>query len=156
MKELLDHYARYDHWANTRFVERLQHEPDEVLDRPVSSSFPSLRSTLLHIRDAENVWWGRLTGGKTTWPAEASTEIATLLPCSERLKAWVEHADEGELTRMAEYPDLRGNLHRQPVWQMLLHCFNHSTQHRGQVITLMRTLGLGDIPANDLVVFQRL
>jgi uncharacterized damage-inducible protein DinB len=57
---------------------------------------------------------------------------------------------------MAEYPDLRGNLHRQPVWQLLLHCFNHSTQHRGQVITLMRTLGLGDIPANDLVVFQRL
>ncbi len=156
MKELLDHYARYDHWANTRFVERLQREPDEVLDRPVSSSFPSLRSTLLHIRDAENVWWGRLTGGKTTWPAEASTEIATLLPYSERLKAWVEQADEGELKRMAEYPDLRGNLHRQPVWQMLLHCFNHSTQHRGQVITLMRSVGLVDIPANDLVVFQRL
>ena len=156
MKELLDHYARYDHWANTRFVERLQHEPDEVLDRPVSSSFPSLRSTLLHIRDAENVWWGRLSGERTQWPAEASTEIATLLPYSERLKACVEHADEGELKRVAEYPDLRGNLHRQPVWQMLLHCFNHSTQHRGQVITLMRTLGLDNIPANDLVVFQRL
>jgi uncharacterized damage-inducible protein DinB len=39
---------------------------------------------------------------------------------------------------------------------MLLHCFNHSTQHRGQVITMMRTVGLVDIPANDLVVFQRL
>jgi uncharacterized damage-inducible protein DinB len=156
MKELLDHYARYDHWANTRFVERLQHEPDEVLDRPVSSSFPSLRGTLLHIRDAENVWWGRLTGGKTLWPAEASTEIATLLPYSERLKAWVEQADEGELKRVAEYHDLRGTAHHQAVWQLLLHCFNHSTQHRGQVITLMRTLGLENIPANDLVVFQRL
>jgi len=156
MKELLAHYASYDHWANTRFVERLQHETDQILDRPVSSSFPSLRSTVLHIRDAENVWWGRLTGEKTQWPAEASSEITTLLPYSARLSAWVQHVGEVELARVAEYRDLRGNAYRQPVWQLLLHCFNHSTQHRGQLITLMRTLGLGDIPANDLVVFQRL
>jgi uncharacterized damage-inducible protein DinB len=36
-----------------------------------------------------------------------------------------------------------------------LHCFNHSTQHRGQLITMMRTLGLDRIPATDLIVYQR-
>ena len=156
MTELLVHYARYDHWANFRFVERLQQLPDELLDRPVSSSFPSLRSTLLHIRDAENVWWGRLTGTVTTWPAESSLQIATLLPYCARLCAWVEHCEEEEaLARMVDYHDLRGNTCRQPVWQLLMHCFNHSTQHRGQLITQMRALGIGELPANDLVVFQR-
>jgi uncharacterized damage-inducible protein DinB len=43
----------------------------------------------------------------------------------------------------------------QPAWQLILHCLNHSTQHRGQLISQMRALGMEDIPANDLVVYQR-
>ena len=54
------------------------------------------------------------------------------------------------------YRDLRGNAHRQSAWQMIMHCCNHSTQHRGQLITQMRQLGLEEIPATDLVRFWRL
>jgi uncharacterized damage-inducible protein DinB len=45
--------------------------------------------------------------------------------------------------------------HVQPVWQMLLHCFNHASYHRGQVVTMMRQFDLDEIPALDLVVYQR-
>jgi uncharacterized damage-inducible protein DinB len=155
MEQLLEHFADYDLWANTRFVERLQRETDEVLDRPVPNSFPSLRATLLHIRDAEHVWWCRLTGTRSRWPAEEDRAIATLLPHSTRLHELVHAFDATALKAVHEYHDLRGNAHRQPAWMMLLHCLNHSTQHRGQLITMMRALGLAEIPANDLVVFQR-
>lgn len=155
MIQLLREYAAYDQWANERFVQRLARETDAMLDRPVSSSFPSLRATLLHIRDAENAWLCRLTGAPVQWPAEASKDIHTWLPYTRRLRAYVEGLNDADLNTECTYHDLRGNAHKQVRWRMLMHCFNHSTQHRGQLITMMRALGLDDIPANDLVRFQR-
>lgn len=155
MKQLLEHYTDYDLWANTRFVERLERELDAVLDGPVPNSFPSLRSTLLHIRDAEHAWWCRLTGSPVRWPAEEDRTLASLLPHTKRLHMLVHAMDPGALYTVHDYKDLRDNTHRQPAWQMILHCLNHSTQHRGQLITMMRALELAEIPANDLVVFQR-
>ncbi|MBL7953640.1 MAG: DinB family protein [Flavobacteriales bacterium] len=156
IKPLIEQLAGYNRWANTRFVERLQTEPEALLDRPVASSFPTLRDTLLHIRDAENAWMHRLEGiAPVPWPAEQDRDIATLLTYSAKLEDLLRKADEAWLLSTAAYHDLRGNRHEQVRWQMVLHCFNHGTQHRGQVITMMRTLGLDSIPANDLIVFQR-
>ncbi|MGV3636438.1 MAG: DinB family protein [Flavobacteriales bacterium] len=156
IKPLIDQLVGYDRWANARFVERLQREPDAMLDRPLASSFPTLRDTLLHIRDAENAWTLRLEGiAPVPWPAEEDRSITTLLAYSERLYDLVLHADEDWLLGSATYHDLRGNRHEQVRWQMLVHCINHGTQHRGQLITMMRALGLDAIPANDLIVYQR-
>ncbi|MBL7940998.1 MAG: DinB family protein [Flavobacteriales bacterium] len=155
MKIILDQLADYGLWANTRFVQRLQREADEVLDRNVPSSFPSLRSTLLHIRDAENAWHARLRGVPVIWPASPERAIEDLLKYTLQLRDLARSYDDADLGSTVLYHDLRGNEHRQTRWHMLLHCFNHSTQHRGQLITMMRALGLEDIPANDLVVFQR-
>ena len=153
---LINHLVDYTLWANTRFVERLQQEPDEVLDREVTSSFPSLRATLLHIRDAENAWMHRLEEvAPIPWPAEASTALATVVEHTRRLRHLVHASTEQWLEGQVGYADLRGNRHEQVRWQTILHCCNHGTQHRGQLITMMRTLGLDRIPANDLVVFQR-
>lgn len=155
MKALLHQYAAYGSWANERFVERLQQEPEAVLDAMVPSSFPSLRATLLHIRNAEHTWWGRITGNATAWPAEADSSLCTVLVHSKRFSETVQQLDQEVLHEMRHYKDLRGNANGQPLWQLVLHCVNHSTQHRGQLITMMHFLGLKDIPANDLVVFQR-
>ena len=155
MIEMIRHYADYGLWANTRFVERLQVEPDDVLDRPAGGSFPTLRATLLHIRDAENTWWGRLTGTPTSWPAVPETSLDSVMPVCIRFHALVTRLEEIALRSMGCYADLKGRTHQQPAWQMVLHCINHGTQHRGQLITQMRLLGLNDVPANDLVVYQR-
>ena len=155
IKAILDHYADYDRWANARFVERLKGEAPAVLAAPAPGSFPSLRTTLLHIRDAENAWWGRLTGTPTVWPAEESLDITSLIRHAERFSALVHELEEAALMEERTYKDLKGNAHVQSAWQMVMHCLNHGTQHRGQLITQMRSLGLADIPANDLVVFQR-
>lgn len=153
---LISHLVDYTFWANTRFVERLQQEPEEVLDREVTSSFPSLRATLLHIRDAECAWTHRLQErAPIPWPAGTSTTLDTVLDHSGRLRELVLAATDQWLEGQVVYADLRGNRHEQVRWQMILHCCNHGTQHRGQLITMMRTLGLDRIPANDMIVFQR-
>ena len=155
MKSILDQLADYELWANTRFVHRLQRETDAVLDRNVPSSFPSLRATVLHIRDAENAWYARLTGVPVVWPAEPERAIDNLLKYTVQLRGLVVGYSLSDLEGTCTYHDLKGNEYRQSRWQMLLHCFNHSTQHRGQLITMMRALGLDEVPANDLIVYQR-
>jgi uncharacterized damage-inducible protein DinB len=152
---LIHEYAAYGHWANARFVERLSREAAAVLDTTVASSFPSLRATLLHIRDAENAWTLRLLGEPSRWPADPSPDLATIMPFANRFKELVLSYSADDLLAEHAYKDLKGNTHASPAWRMIMHCINHGTQHRGQLITMMRGLGLGAIPANDLVVFQR-
>lgn len=47
------------------------------------------------------------------------------------------------------------------AWEMSLklmvqHCTNHSTYHRGQLITLARQLGIKkEVPSTDLLYFSR-
>lgn len=152
----IDRYAAYDLWANTRFAERLSREPENVIDAPLRSSFPSLRATLMHMRNAENAWRQRSLGEAQRWPAEESDDLSTFLKHVTGMRDHVRGLDTRALLEVVTYKDLRGNEHRQPRHDMFMHCFNHSTYHRGQLVTMMRELGLEEIPASDLVVFQRL
>ena len=79
VRTLIDQYAAYDLWANTLFVRRLDREPADLLDRNTPSSFPTLRQTLLHIRNAEHVWFMRVRSEAYTWPAEADEGIGSVL-----------------------------------------------------------------------------
>ena len=60
MKELLRQFAAYNTWANQRLCELVLTQPEEVLKQEVVSSFSSLYLTLLHMWDAESIWWQRI------------------------------------------------------------------------------------------------
>ncbi len=122
----------------------------------MKSSFPSLRGTLMHIRNSECIWLDRLLERAPRWPAEAHEGFDTFLHHIIAIRDHVRSLGEKESGGYGGLQDLRGNVHRQQRWQILMHCFNHSSYHRGQLVTMMRQLDLTDIPAMDLVVFQRL
>ena len=155
LRALIDQYSAYDLWANTLFVRRLDREPDELLDRETPSSFPSLRATILHMRNAEAAWLARITGAQQKWPASEETNISDLLTHSVRMRDHVAGMNDAAMQRIIAYTDIKGNNHQQAAWQMLMHCFNHSTYHRGQLVTMMRSLGMEEIPHSDLVIYQR-
>lgn len=152
---IIDQYAAYDLWANTLFVRRLDREPDELLDREVAGSFPSLRKTILHVRDAEAAWLCRLTGAPQRWPAEDDIAVGNLLTHATRMRDHVAGLSLPAMEKIHVYQDLKGNTHHSPAWQMLMHCFNHATYHRGQLVVMMRALGMDEMPHSDLVVYQR-
>ena len=152
---LIDLTSAYDLWANTLFVRRLDREPDELLDRATPSSFPSLRKTILHVRDADAAWLNRLLGLPQQWPAEDDITIGNLLTHSSRMRDHVAGMKPAAMEKIHAYQDLRGNTHQQPAWQMLQHCFNHSTYHRGQLITMMHALGMEEVPHSDMVIYHR-
>ncbi len=152
MQHLIHLLAAYDLWANTRLVERLHREPDTVLDRHVKSSFPSLRKTIVHIRDSGNVWYARIFDRQAL---SFAPEIGSLLQISVALRDQTLLLDEVMLLQEVAY-ERSGQRYVQPRWQLLAHCYNHASYHRGQVITLMHQLDLGEVPNTDLVGYQRL
>lgn len=153
MKDIIHQYGAYDLWANTRMVERSQRESDNMIDRHVKSSFPALGLTFLHIRDATNTWMGRIFG---TPLAGLDDGIGSLLKVSVAMNDKVLGLEEEQLGQIVNYANLKGDKFNQPRWQLLMHCFNHASFHRGQVVTIMRQLDMTDIPNTDLVAYQRL
>ena len=60
----------------------------------------------------------------------------------------------GALGETIRYTTLDKRSHESPLWQLVQHVANHSTYHRGQVVTLMRILG-AKATASDMVLWDR-
>src|SRR6478752_7368406 len=60
MKTLLQQFAAYNLWANGLITDAIQALPPELQTKEVVSSFASLRATLLHMLDAQSIWWQRM------------------------------------------------------------------------------------------------
>ena len=56
------------------------------------------------------------------------------------------------LGKEIRYTNTRGESYAYLLWQMMQHIPNHSTYHRGQVVTMLRQLG-AEPPATDSLVF---
>jgi uncharacterized damage-inducible protein DinB len=73
-------------------------------------------------------------------------------------KQWYEaiaEANENYFSYVFAYYNSKKEFFKQPVYEMLLHLFNHQTYHRGQIVTMMRQNGISKIPPTDFIVFSR-
>lgn len=161
MKTLLTQFAAYNLWANGVVAASIQELPPEVQTKEVVSSFPSLRATLLHMWDAENIWWQRMklqeqiVRPSDSFTGDTSAVIKELLEQSKQWADWVQAAQEHRLEHEFIYRNSKREKFKQPVWQVLLHLFNHDTYHRGQLITMLRQLNSTKIPNTDFIAWSR-
>jgi uncharacterized damage-inducible protein DinB len=160
MKQLLQQYAAYNTWANKRIVETANQLPQEQINKEIVSSFPSVYRTIMHMMEVENIWWERLNlVEKTTpsgWFAGDFNELSKkLLQLSQQWHDWIRDANDTNITHVFAYYSFRKEYFKQPVYEMLLHLFNHQTFHRGQLITMFRQLGIDKIPPTDFIVYSR-
>jgi len=159
MKELILQYAAYNLWANKRIAEVLLQAGDK-LNQEMVSSFPSIRATVLHIWSAESIWLQRLQhveepiwqqGG---FAGDFSELCSEWLLASEALIRFAEQMeDDGAFREMLIYHNRAKKEHHNPVYQVLHHVFNHSTYHRGQLVTMLRQTGRKEIPGIDFIGF---
>ena len=163
MKEAMVQMARYNVWANARMLAALSGLPEAMMDAETVSSFPSIRCTIAHLRAAEHIWLERLLLAER--PAWTGDDLADNFPtlaaqwraASEGLLRFCEKQyNDMALLHVVEYHDLKGALHKTPVFAIFQHIFNHSTYHRGQLVTMMRTLGAMKIPQTDYIHFVRM
>jgi uncharacterized damage-inducible protein DinB len=63
--------------------------------------------------------------------------------------------DDFFFTSSTDYINLKGKKFSQNNAEIILHCMNHSTFHRGQLISMLRHVGYTDQSASDFILFLR-
>lgn len=153
--------SAYNYWANTRIIKSILEAGEEKADREIISSFPSVRKTLYHIYDAENTWLMRLKGLPYTWPpSQAFTGNLQqfcdfLLQNSNDFKEYAESLKEFDFERQISYTNSKGVAFSTSVHDVIIHCMNHSTYHRGQLVTLLRIAGHTKFEQLDYIGYVR-
>lgn len=159
VNQILETYTSYNLWANKKLLDVLKDIDASLLDKEIKSSFPSLRKTIHHIWAAEEVWHTRLHGNSPPSLPEPGPDFPAfsklLTGRSQGFIDLVKSKDENYLQAPCTYKDIRGNTWTNLHWQMIMHCMNHSTYHRGQVVTMLREVGQTTIPSTDMMGYFR-
>lgn len=160
LDSLLKDYVFYNLWANTQFINWLKTKPIEQIEARRPSSFPSIRLTLLHLWDVEDSWLCDLKGLSAPERSLEAMEVSTdavfelLLQGSREFCTYVDALPPTEFLGTCTYLKFDGTMESKSRVEIIHHCMNHSTFHRGQIIALAHQLGLGNPPSTDLIKFQ--
>ena len=152
LSQLTENYANYNLWANQTLVEWLRTKPAELLEQEVASSFPSIRKTLQHIWHTQRYWLSILAKEEPVFITPEDESLATVLEGIVRQSAALADVVAAIANTRIEEPILVVSQWFQsdfPAFEYLMHCVNHSTYHRGQLVTIGRQLGFTDAPMTD-------
>lgn len=159
MKDTLTTYTSYNLWANTKLLDVAKGIEPKLLDKEIKSSFPSLGKTFHHIWSAEEIWYKRLHGESPPSlpdPGNDFTAFAKMLSVrSQGFIDLINSKDEKYFIQPCSYKAVNGDSHSNLHWEMIMHCMNHSTYHRGQIVTMLREVGETTIPSTDLMRYFR-
>jgi uncharacterized damage-inducible protein DinB len=144
--------ARYNLWATQRLLAHVDVLSDEAYRRDVHLFFHSIHGTLNHLLVAEHLLWQRrFAEGVSPQMAldhEAEPDRAQLRArLLEGALAWLpllEAWPEARLMGGFDYRRANGQPVSAPFAATLLHVFNHSTHHRGQITAALSMLGHRD------------
>jgi uncharacterized damage-inducible protein DinB len=153
---MMRRYTAYNHWADQQLADWLRTASEGDLDREIESSFSSLKETVLHIWSAEYLWL------QIVKDESAENNPAKRFNGSkdDLLKGWLQasenfsnHVKSMSLADLqVKRPKSRGEGYT-IIADMIHHCMNHSTYHRGQLITMGRQAGLDSPPRTDFIYY---
>lgn len=155
--QIIDLYS-YDDWANQKLLNAVNNLENEEFIRYLSSSFKSIRDTMVHILGAEELWLSR-------WMREQGRTLLNsddFPTCSSLADRWDDYRDEinsfilslteENLSHEISYKNLKEIPYSLELWKQMLHVTNHSSFHRGQVVTMLRQLKKQP-PSLDLISY---
>ena len=161
MKEILTQYARFNIWANNQVITELLKLDNDLLYTELKSSFSTIPETVIHTWSAEALWLQRLQlAEQPQWMQDMfngtfQDACAEWQKTSQALLAFVEKQySDASFEHIMQYQQTPKQSFKAPVHQVLQHVFNHSTHHRGQIVSMMRQLGITSIPRTDLIFFH--
>ena len=157
------HLFAYTEWANARVLGAAEKLPPEELLRDVHISHKSILGTLLHTAGADWLWLERWRGnspvGPDVWAGWTPDDARSLQqvrddwqPVIRRRDAYLENVSDADLARELGYTRFTGEAYSLPLFQQIQHVVNHATLHRGQVVGMIRQLGIAP-PSTDLLFY---
>lgn len=146
----LQRHIRYSNWASCLLMDAVRALPPGELERPTGISHTSILGTMTHLHFADWIWYTRVAepiekpdatpeGLERDWP-----------DLQQRWERFVDALSGADLARAIPYRSIRGYDGVATVEQIVLHLVNHGTLHRGQVMGMIRQLGIAP-PGTDLM-----
>ena len=159
-KKYLLELADYNIWANDKLTDWLSQISVEQFEQPLVGSFKNIHETTLHIVAAEQIWHQRLVNNVSEWLGITFEGDRTMMleiwkKTSYDLKTYILDLPEEKLIENFAFNTRDGVPHYMERYKALAHNFNHSTFHRGQLITLLRQVGFTGVGSTDLINYYR-
>lgn len=148
MKEHFLKLFDYERWADAKIIGAM---------RQVSAPNEKALELFSHVVESREVWLDRVKNGmnaSSTWKErdfESGAEITF-----ENLNEWkrfLEDAGEEDLHRIISYKNMKGEPFKTLIKDIMTHVVNHSTQHRGQIVLLLKGQ-IASLPI-DYIVYNR-
>ena len=133
----------YDTWATGRALESVSSVPVDRYLEDLKSSHGEIHGTFVHIYGSNMIWLQRWRGSSALWKEYQAD-----------LNSYFRSLDEAKLNGFLSYNDLKGNRQSEPLFQQMQHLINHSSYHRGEIVTMLRQVGSKPI-GTDLITFYR-
>lgn len=159
LQKLMTNYADYNLWANQQFITWLSAKSIEELNTEVPSSYSSILKSLHHIWAVEEYWYSIIFQKDDFINLYTSQELIKddicegLIQRSKTLVDEIRLLSENQLIEKVEVvsPWFQANMER---YEYIQHLFNHSTYHRGQIVTIGRNIGITDGSMTDYNFFN--
>jgi len=148
----------YTRWAHRRVWSCAEQLSDEDYQRDMGYSWGSVHSQLVHIMAAEWLWLRRLHGESPT-SLPGAVEYPTRAALRQQwdalegdMRTYLASLTDADLAAEFDSKSTRGQARRSNVGAILLHVFNHGTDHRAQALAMIDRLG-GETVGQDLLTY---
>jgi len=145
-------------WADRTTLRAVREVSPEHLRRDAGISFGSLFGTMVHILGSQRRWLARFSGHA---PARIPTQddfpdllswIHSWEETASEVEAFLAALTDEQLAAPLSWVDSEGATVTRPLWQPVVHLVNHTSYHRGQIVSLLRQMGYQP-PSTDLIRF---
>jgi len=121
----------YNHHCNSQIIDQIEKSPTAYVER--------VQRLICHTLNTQNVWNHRILGQAPTQMVWDTFGIERLhLLNDENHELSLDILQNTHLNTIINYEDTRGDSYSNSVENMLFHIINHSTYHRGQLITTLK------------------
>ncbi|MCF0064729.1 hypothetical protein MUK70_04315 [Dyadobacter chenwenxiniae] len=159
LKSYFIELAEFNNWADNRVISWLTQITDEQWNQVAISSFGSVRDTAVHIVSAKKIWLDFWTDAPN--PVYLSADftgtkeelIAIWKRASTELKFFIDNYPKKNYGNEISVIKPNGELISMEFRKTFPHMINHSTYHRGQLVTLLRQSGFFNLSNTDLFTY---
>ena len=149
----------YNSWADNRIFDAVAQLPTDQYMQDTKSSHGGIHGTLIHMVGAEKVWLERFQGDPqpflTQNPPKSLQELKTVWEkVGYDTAHWLGTMTDKKLNETFTMKTVKGDTYTHVYWQAFQHLVNHSSYHRGQIITMLRQSGAKPV-STDLILFYR-
>lgn len=133
-----------------------------LADQKIIDAFGNIHESLFdaerlfsHVLNAQHIWSSRILGSDIryeVWQEHDKEQFKIIFEDNIRLINLCLSTRQNE--EIVTYKNSRGQAFQNSVADMLMQMFNHSTYHRGQIVSLLKKSGI-EPPATDYILFKR-